>query len=77
MQGAPSRAIQDLAGHTTLTMTARYMHLSPAAKDAAIKLLDQPPHGDGVEDGVEAAPVASETPRQFMQLDGGGAGNRT
>jgi len=56
----------ELAGHTTLTMTARYMHLSPAAKDAAIKLLDERPLGEGVEEGMEAAPVAAETPRQFM-----------
>lgn len=40
-------------------MTARYMHLSPAAKDAAIKLLDERPLGEGVEEGMEAAPVAA------------------
>jgi integrase len=34
--------IQELAGHADLTMTQRYMHLSPAALDAAIRLLDQP-----------------------------------
>ena len=28
------RAIQELAGHQDLTMTQRYMHLSPAALDA-------------------------------------------
>ena len=42
MRGAPARAIQELAGHEDLTMTQRYMHLSPAALDAAIRLLDQP-----------------------------------
>ena len=42
MRGAPARAIQELAGHADLTMTQRYMHLSPAALDAAIKLLDEP-----------------------------------
>jgi integrase len=66
MQGAPAKAIQELAGHTTLTMTARYMHLSPAAKDAAIKLLDQRPLGEGVEAGMEAAPVAAEMPKNIM-----------
>lgn len=40
MRGAPARAIQELAGHSELQMTQRYMHLSPAALDAAIKLLD-------------------------------------
>ena len=42
MRGAPARAIQELAGHADLTMAQRYMHLSPAALDAAIKLLDEP-----------------------------------
>ena len=42
MRGAPARAIQELAGHADLTMTQRYMHLSPAALDAAIRLLDEP-----------------------------------
>ena len=39
---APPRAIQELAGHRELGMTQRYMHLSPAALDSAIRLLDQP-----------------------------------
>jgi integrase len=42
MRGAPARAIQELAGHADLTMTQRYMHLTPAALDAAIRLLEQP-----------------------------------
>jgi integrase len=42
MRGAPARAIQELAGHKELSMTQRYMHLSPAALDAAIRLLEQP-----------------------------------
>jgi integrase len=42
MRGAPARAIQELVGHKDLAMTQRYMHLSPAALDAAIRLLEQP-----------------------------------
>jgi integrase len=42
MRGAPPKAIQELAGHRELSMTQRYMHLSPAALDSAIRLLDQP-----------------------------------
>ena len=42
MRGAPARAIQELAGHQDLATTQRYMHLSPAALDAAIRMLDGP-----------------------------------
>jgi integrase len=55
MRGAPARAIQELAGHAELTMTQRYMHLSPAALADAIRLLDRPgtkqKFGDVVETG--------------------------
>ncbi|MBI3262867.1 MAG: tyrosine-type recombinase/integrase [Acidobacteria bacterium] len=40
MRGAPARAIQELAGHMDLATTQRYMHLSPAAIEGAIRLLD-------------------------------------
>lgn len=39
--GAPARAIQELAGHTDLATTQRYMPLSPAAIEGAIRLLDR------------------------------------
>ena len=42
MRGAPARAIQELAGHQDLSTTQRYMHLSPAAIEGAIRLLDLP-----------------------------------
>ena len=45
MRGAPARAIQELAGHQDLTTTQRYMHLSPAAIEGAIRLLDAPSTG--------------------------------
>jgi integrase len=47
MKGAPARAIQELAGHQDLTTTQRYMHLTPAALEAAIRLLDSPWRNDG------------------------------
>ena len=40
-RGASARAIQELAGHQDLTTTQRYMHLSPAAIEGAIRLLDE------------------------------------
>jgi site-specific recombinase XerC len=42
MRGAPARAIQELAGRRDLTTTQRYMHLSPAAIESAIRLVELP-----------------------------------
>jgi hypothetical protein len=60
MRGAPAKAIQELAGHADLTTTMRYMHLSPAARQDAIALLNSREErdekirnfGDIVETGV-------------------------
>lgn len=41
MRGAPPKAVQELAGHESLSTTLRYMHLSPSERDRAIALLDQ------------------------------------
>ena len=40
MRGAPARAFQEAAGHKELGTTQRYMHVSPAALDDAIRLLE-------------------------------------
>jgi len=59
MRGAPARAIQQLAGHASITTTERYMHLSPAAEESAIRLLDDahgvattPGHNRGTADAA-------------------------
>jgi integrase len=41
MGGAPAKAIQELAGHEDLSTTLRYMHLSPAARESAIAVLNR------------------------------------
>ena len=53
MRGAPARAIQELAGHSELGVTQRYMHLSPAALDA-IQLLGWPWQQSGNGGGFES-----------------------
>jgi len=58
MRGA--RAIQELAGHRELGMTQRYMHLSPAALDSAIRLLDQPFSVQSFGDILETGRVSEE-----------------
>ena len=58
MRGATAKSIQELAGHQHLSRTQRYMHLSPAARESAIRLLDAPAEefGDGLETGASEAP---------------------
>ncbi|WP_255424508.1 tyrosine-type recombinase/integrase [Corallococcus sp. CA047B] len=53
MVGAPAKAIQELAGHQNLFTTQRYMHLSPAAKSAAIPMLKAPKQEAPNENGLE------------------------
>ena len=52
-----SRAIQELAGHRDLTTTQRYMHLSPAAVEGAIRLLDR---RESSGEMLETAPPIAE-----------------
>src|SRR4026208_380052 len=54
MRGAPARAIQELAGHQDLATTQRYMHLSPAAIEGAIALLETPDFATSRGEIVEA-----------------------
>jgi site-specific recombinase XerD len=40
MRGAPAVAIKELAGHASIAVTNRYMHLSPGELRNAIALLE-------------------------------------
>ena len=61
MRGAPAKAIQELAGHQDLATTQQYMHLSPAALDAAIRLLDAGTQTSSLGNNLEAAGTGSVT----------------
>jgi hypothetical protein len=54
-QGATVKAIQELAGHKDLATTQMYMHLSPAALEDAIGLLEGDASGGFRGEIVEAA----------------------
>jgi integrase len=45
MAGVPARTIQDLARHSSLSVTARYLHLSPSATTEGIAMLDRARQG--------------------------------
>jgi hypothetical protein len=40
MRGASIRAVQELLGYATITMTMRYAHLAPEIARETVKLLD-------------------------------------
>jgi site-specific recombinase XerD len=74
MRGAPARAIRELAGHSELGMTQLYMHLSPAALDAAIQLLDrsgpaEAGHSYGMADATRLAPDYMRATSRFRKRD--------
>ena len=55
MQGAPGKAIQELAGHQEMSVTQGYMHLSPDALGSSIQLLESRPRRQSRGDIVETA----------------------
>ena len=60
MKGAPAMAIKELAGHVSLNTTQRYMHLTPAAKDSAIRLLESRGSGEGRETTSSLTPEVNQ-----------------
>ncbi|MFN7970964.1 MAG: tyrosine-type recombinase/integrase [Acidobacteriota bacterium] len=77
MRGAPVGAIKELAGHADISTTQRYMHLSPAAIEGAIRLLDRPEGVSPRGDIVETAPGGSRNPSGASDISGGRQGIRT
>jgi integrase len=57
MAGTPARVIQEVAGHHDIRTTQRYMHLSPAAVENAMRWIDQlqPNRGEMLETTPEVA----------------------
>jgi len=63
MAGVPAKTIQELARHSTLLTTMRYMHLSPSAKDEGIAMLARSrATGGGVVTGHGSAQDAPVLP---------------
>lgn len=57
MRGVPLRTIQELMGHSTITMTLRYAHLAPEVTRDAVRLLDMGrPAPDGTENNLQRTP---------------------
>ncbi len=55
MSGADAKTIQEFMGHADLTTTMRYLHLTPAHKQAAIRRLE---FGDILETAPSSPPTA-------------------
>lgn len=53
MAGVPANTIKELCRHSSLTVTAKYLHLSPSAKDEGIAMLDRARRGKGVASDQE------------------------
>ena len=79
MQGAPARVVQELAGHTHLSTTMRYMHLAEGHKEQAIRLLDRrpaasdiarPSTGSGRAEGAETVRPSTPAPLRGAYAQG-------
>src|SRR5215469_8401121 len=61
MAGVPLNAVQELMGHRSIEMTARYAHLAPDYQFAALENLCPPVAAAGTEAHRNAKPTATRT----------------
>jgi len=61
VNGVPLRVVQELLGHSTITMTMRYSHVAPGNLRAAIRTLGPAsPQSTGLGNGQAMEPAASQ-----------------
>jgi len=80
MKGVDLRTVQELMGHTTLAMTLRYSHLSPAHQLDAVQRLNRKPTATTTATEPEANKTAVVSGGEVVDLpvkEDGGAWNRT
>ena len=69
--GVPAKQIHELAGHTSLAVTERYVHPFRGSKEGAIKALET---FDGRGDIMETPDRASRNPLENATLQRAGKG---
>ncbi len=85
MKGAPIQAVQGHAGHSSVKMTMRYFHLSPAFQKGSVQLLNglcegilkgSEGHGEKiVKNGQKDEGVRHPTDIQPLEILGGAEGS--
>ena len=67
MAGVDLKTVQELMGHKTIAMTARYAHLAPAHKSQALQTLVRP-ESVSVQSGYKLA-TSVKKPRKAKKVD--------
>jgi len=67
MRGAPLGSVAELLGHTSMKMTMRYTHLSPAFLSAEVSLLDPPKPPSPGEPPSPAKTASPVTPASAVE----------
>ena len=77
MLGVPLRVVQNLMGHSSITMTARYSHLAPGFEQAAVERLADfgKPEKQGQAGTNSQEPTGTKTSTEPFAVISGGTGN--